>query len=378
MMDLHFLRELLPIALLLLLLELKLPARLRDLAARITPRPWLQTLLFAAPFLLLLNLLELPIGAAAHRILVRYGLSVQHWPGWAADAAKFVALETVIGLLITLVLFWRIRISPRRWWLQSWAIVMLFVILGVLVMPVVIDPLFNKFEPLQQTDPALVTQLEQVVARSGVSIPPSRIFLMRASAKTNETNAYVTGFGASKRVVVWDTTIKNMPPDEIAFIFAHEMGHYVLRHVPRSIAFTAVVMFLCFWIGARVAAWMIRRFGLRWGIASLQDPAALAILLLVLAAAQFLTEPIGNIYSRRIEHAADVYGQEAMHGLIPDPRITAAQSFQRLGEENLDTPERRPLIEWWTYSHPAIADRITFAAAYDPWVAGAHPRYFQR
>ncbi len=99
--------------------------------------------------------------------------------------------------------------TPRRWWLQCWAIFVLCIIFGVLVTPVLIDPLFNKFEPLAQTDPALVTQIEHVVARSGISIPPDRIFLMRACAKVTESNAYVTGFGASKRVVVWDTTIKN-------------------------------------------------------------------------------------------------------------------------------------------------------------------------
>ena len=379
LVDLHFLRELLPIALLLLLLQLRVPARMAACAARITPRRWLQVILFAAPFFLLLSLLELPGGIASHIILVHFGLSIQHWSSWFTDAAKAILIEEVlVSTLFAVILFWCIRRAPQRWWLRCWAIFVLCVVFGVLITPVVIDPLFNKFEPLSQTNPALVTQLEQVVARSGMSIPPERIFLMRASAKTTESNAYVTGFGASKRVVVWDTLIKNSPPNEISFIFAHEMGHYVLRHVLRGIVFTAVVMFVCFWLGARIVAWLILRFGPRWHIASLHDPAALAVLLLILSVMQVATEPIGNAFSRSIEHAADVYGQEAMHGLVPDPRATAAQSFQRLGEANLASPERRPFVEWWTYNHPATADRIAFAAAYDPWAANAHPKYFSK
>ncbi len=99
-------------------------------------------------------------------------------------------------------------------------------------------------------------------------------------------------------------------------------------------------------------------------------------MLLVLSVLQIAAEPVGNAFSRRIEHAADIYGQEAVHGLVPDPAATAARSFQRLGENNLDTPERRPFVEFWLYNHPAIADRITFAATYNAWSDGAHPKYF--
>ena len=156
------------------------------------------------------------------------------------------------------------------------------------------------------------------------------------------------------------------------------MGHYVLRHVLRGILFAAVLIFVGFWLGAQVVMWMIHRFGPRWRITSLQDPAALAILLLVLAVGQILAEPIANAISRHIEHAADVYGQEAIHGIVPNPAATAAQCLQHLGEQNLVTPERRPFVEFWLYNHPAVADRIAFAAAYDPWTAQAHPKYFSK
>lgn len=378
LVDLHFARELWPIALLLLLLELHVPARLAAFSTRRTARWRLQILLFSIPFFLLLAILELPIGIAAHHVLLRFGLSIQRWPSWFADVGKSTTVSVVVSTFLALLLFWRIRRSPRRWWFQGWIIAVLCTIFGVLVTPILIDPLFNKFEPLSQTNPALVAQLEQVVARSGMSIPPDRIFLMRASAKTNESNAYVTGFGASKRVVVWDTLIKTSSPDEISFLFGHEMGHYVLRHILQGLAFGAAMTFFGFWLGARAVGWLLRRFGPRWRIAAIDDVAALAVLLLVFSVLQIAAEPIGNAFSRRIEHAADVYGQEAIHGIVPNPQATVANSFQRLGEINLATPERRPFVEWWTYSHPAIADRITFAATYDPWATGAHPKYFQR
>jgi len=375
MVDLHFALELLPIALLILLLYLRVPSWIAGrIGARIR-QPWLQKLVFAAAFILLLQILLLPLSVIGHHIVLRFGLSIQRWPSWFADVAKSETLTVAIGTLLAAIVYSLLRHSPRRWWLWLWIIMVPLMAAAVVLTPLIIDPLFNKFEPLAQTDPALVIQLERVVERSGIAIPPDRIFLMRASAKVTETNAYVTGFGSSKRVVVWDTTLRSTPPDQIDFMFGHELGHYVLHHILYGMLFAAALMLLCFWLGAHVVTWLLGRFGPRWGIASLQDPAILAILLLVFVAAQFLTEPIGNAFSRHIEHAADVYGQEAIHGIVPDPAATAARGLQALGEQNLSTPERRPLVEFWCYSHPAIADRIAFAAAYHPWSEGVQPVY---
>lgn len=378
MVDLHFARELWPILLLILLLAFRIPARMSSRIGALTQRSWLQKLLFAVTFLLLLQLATLPLSILGHHILLRFGISIQRWPSWFADVARSYAITTLVGVLLAAILYFLLNHSPRRWWLWFWGIMIVLMVAGVTLTPIYIDPLFNKFEPLAQTNPALVSELERVVAHSGISIPPSRIFLMRASAKVTETNAYVTGFGSSKRVVVWDTTLHSIPPDQIDFMFAHELGHYVLHHVIAGMAFAAALMFLCFWLGSHLTAWMLRRFGPRWGIASLRDPAILAVLLLLFTAAQFATEPLANAFSRHIEHAADIYGQEALHGIVPDPAATAARSFQVLGEQNLATPERRPLVEFWSSSHPAIADRIAFAAAYHPWSEDSHPIYFRK
>jgi Zn-dependent protease with chaperone function len=363
---------------LVLLLALGVVARLRDWTLRLSNNRWAQGLAFVFLLLLAMRLLDLPLEIYGHRVALSYGLSVQGWGSWLADKGKMFALEWGIGGLLALLMFWVIRRSPERWWFWSWIPAALLVVAGVFATPYVIDPLFNRFEPLSQADPALVQRLEQVVARSGIPIPPERMFLMKASAKSTELNAYVTGFGASKRVVVWDTTIAHSTPDEIAFIFAHEMGHYALGHVVLGVALTCVGLLPLFWIGYHGVHLLLARFGAAWGIPSQQDWGALAVMLLVAVALSTLTEPVANAFSQAIEHNADVYGQEAVHGIVADPQAVGRQSFQVLGEESLDDPTPHPIFEWWFDTHPTIRFRTAFAEAYDPWAAGEQPKYFAK
>ncbi len=240
-----------------------------------------------------------------------------------------------------------------------------------------VDPMFNKFEPLAQSNPALVEQLERVAGRSGVSLPPDRMFYMRASEKVTSLNAYVTGFGPSKRLVLWDTTIAASTADELSGIFGHELGHYALNHIVLGVLLSAVMLLAGFFVGQRTAWSLLARYGARWHIRSQNDWACLVVLVLVLNALNFLSEPIENGVSRSIEHAADVYGQEAIHGIVADPQATTQQGFQRLGETSLDDPTPHPFVEFWTFSHPSTAERAAFAAAYNPWKAGEHPRYLR-
>ena len=202
-------------------------------AASVTRKPWLQGLCFAPLFLLLLTLFHLPLAILGHHISLRYGQSVQGWGSWFVDWGKALLLDLLTGTVVLSVLFALIR-NSRRWWLWLWIISLPMQVLVVFVLPLVVDPMFNHFEPLAQTNPALVQQLERVVDKTGVSIPPSRMFLMKASEKYTSSNAYVTGFGSSRRVVVWDNTLKSSPPDEILLIFGHELGHYVLHHIERG------------------------------------------------------------------------------------------------------------------------------------------------
>ena len=366
------------IAQLVLLLVLGIAAWMRDVAVRRSSNRWVQGFTFFLLFLLVTTLLDLPLSMYGHHLSVRYGQSVQHWGSWFGDQAKGFGLTYVFGGALVMLLFWVMGKSPRRWWCWFWLPTMAAVVLGVFISPLVIDPLFNKFEPLSQSNPALVARLEQVVARGGIEIPADRMFLMKASEKVTGLNAYVTGFGASKRVVVWDTSIAKATPDEISFIFGHEMGHYVLNHIYKGIAFTGVVLLVLFWLGFHGMQWLLARYGAGWRIAGQGDWAALVVLLLVVSAAAFLADPITNGYSRAQEHEADVYGQEAIHGIVADPQQTAQAAFQVLGEQSLTDPNPSGFVEFWTFGHPSVSRRAAFAASYDPWVAGQSPRYFTK
>ena len=362
---------------LLAVLNFRWAARLGAWAASVTPKPWLQGLCFAPLLLLLLSLLHLPLAVLGHHISLSYGQSIQGWASWFLDWSKALMLDLVSGTLVLSLLFALIR-SSRRWWLWLWVVSLPMQVFVIFVLPLAVDPIVNHFEPLAQTQPALVQQLERVVERTGISIPPSRMFLMKASEKVTSSNAYVTGFGASQRVVVWDTTLKNSPPDEVLLVFGHELGHYVLHHIERGLAMAAVLSLFFLWIGFRLARFLVSRYGPRWHIASLEDWAATALLLLVLSILSFAAEPISNSISRVQEHQADVFGSEVVHGIVADPGKVAAESFQRMGEQSLEYPYPSPFVVFWTYTHPPTAAREAFAAGYDPWQPGGHPRYFSR
>jgi STE24 endopeptidase len=374
---LHFAGEGWTILQLILLLTLGIPARMRNVAENLTKNRWGQCFLFVFLLLLLTTLLNAPLRICWHHVAVAYGLSVQGWASWTLDQAKSFLLAWLVGGVLVMMLFAVIRRSPRHWWFWFWIPTMIAVLFGVFLAPILVDPLFNKFEPLQQHDPALAAQLERVAIKSGVTLPPARMFYMKASQKVTSLNAYVTGFGPSKRLVLWDTTIAAATPDELAGVFGHELGHYALHHIVLGLLFTAVLLLVAFFLGQRMTQWLLRRYGARWKIRSQNDWACLAVLALVLNVLGFFSEPVENAFSRSIEHAADVYGQEAIHGIVADPQKTMQQGFQQLGETSLDDPTPHPLVEFWIFSHPSISSRAAFAAAYNPWTTGLHPKYFQ-
>ena len=371
--------ELWGIVSIILILQLGIAARIRNVAVNLTKNRWAQCFIFFLLFLILSTLLDLPLSLYEHHVSLAYGLSVQHWGSWFGDLAKAFVLTYIFGGLGVMLLFYFIRKFPRRWWIPTWAIVSALVVLIVYIAPLVIDPLFNKFEPLQQSNPALVAKLEQVVAKGkGIQIPPERMFLMKASDKVTTLNAYVTGFGSSKRVVVWDTSIAKGTPDEILFIFGHEMGHYVLGHIVSGILFSFVFILVSFFLGFYFFQYLLRRFGKQWRIPAQDNWAALYVFVLVLSVISFFGQPIQNAWSRAHEHAADVYGEEVVHGIIADPQATGQAAFQLLGENGYVAPDPNPLVEFWTGSHPPIWFRAAFAKHYDPFAPGAEPKYFKK
>lgn len=375
----HFASELWELVFLWILLATGTAARLGRWAAGTTGRRWLQAALFSAPLAALVFVAaDLPLAAIGHAFSLHYRISVESWPAWLIDEAKalglIVLLETLLLMLVFGLMHW--AWSRRRYWLWFAAATVPLMVLGTFLLPALIDPLFNTFEPLAKSHPALVTELQRIVARTGTHIPPERMYLMKASEKSNGLNAYVTGIGASKRIVVWDTTADRMPMDEILFTFGHESGHYVLNHIPKGLALGAVGVFALFWVVSHLARWLVSRFGATWQMHSVASLPGLVVLLLALAALQIVTEPVGCAVSRFIEHEADVYGQEAVHGIVPDPQETAVAAFNHLGAAYLDDPNPNPFLVFWTYDHPATQNRAIFASQYDPWAPGHQPRFF--
>ena len=353
-------------------------SRIATVASRVSSRGWLQGLIAIPAWLLILVLLELPASLLGHHVNLRYGISVEGWGAWWVDWLKSLALNLVLGVFVLSVLYAMLRRMPRRWWVAFWGFTVVVVVIGTYIAPLIVDPLFNRFQPLAQTDPALVEKLEVVAARGGLQIPRDRIFLMDASRRYTSPNAYVTGIGSSKRIVVWDTTLKEESPNEILFTYGHEQGHYVLHHIPKGIAFAALMFLVFYWIGSRLLAWLVRNKGPAWKIHAVSSWSSLGLVLLLLSVLSFLSEPLANSFSRMIEHQADVYGQEVIHGLVPDAQATVVHSFCSDAVLWLDNPSPSHFVEFWTYSHPSTEERAEFAAHYDPWGPGHSPRYFSR
>lgn len=363
------------IVVLWILLKLRVSPAFRDLAERASKNSFVQTLIFVPLLILLIAGIGLPIDIYQHHISRAYGLSVQGWASWAGDWCKAEAVSLVITVLAVFALFLIIRKSPRRWWFYFWLLTLPFLVFLIFIAPVILDPLFNKFEPLQEKQPQLVSEIERVTQRGGLHIPRDRMFEMEASEKVTTYNAYVTGIGATKRVVVWDNTARDLTIPETLFVFGHEMGHYVLNHIYKGLAFFAIMMLLAFWLGSKIVLGMLTRWGEAWHVRGINDLAALPVLMLALSLLTLVGEPIGNAFSRHIEHQADIYGLEVTHGLFPNNGEVAASAFQKLGEKSYDYPEPNPLLVLWSYNHPTIADRIRFALHYDPWHTHAGPKY---
>lgn len=354
------------IAILLLLLRLRFFSALRDFAeSRTASRP-LQALIIVPALFSTLGLLNLPLRVYWHHLSLGYQQSVQPWGPWLWDWTKAELLTMVFALPVVFVLFALIRSRPRTWWYYAWLGAIPLTVFIVFISPWYIDPLFNKFRPLQEKYPQLTESIVRLTYAAGYPVPRDRIFLMEASAKTNAINAYVTGLGASTRIVIWDTSIRKCTPDELLCIVGHEMGHYVFHHVAKGVAFFLAMLLFALYLAYRLLEWLIARRGATWGIRGPSDWAALGVLLLLLNVMGFFAEPIGNAFSRMQEHAADVYGLEIVQGLIPNANEVAARSFQVLGEEDLSDPNPSRFIVFWLYSHPPLNDRLRFAYDFVP------------
>lgn len=347
-----------------LLLVSGLSRRMRDAAARITKRPFLMAMLYIALFTIAVGVLEFPLSYFAGFVVPhQFELTDQTFGSWMLDMLKGLGVGIAIGSVVGALALLGIR-KVRRWWVPLWLASVPFVILMVVVQPLVIDPLFNKYEPLQ--DEVLRRKLLDLASRAGIE--GGRVYQVNKSKQTRTMNAYVTGIGPSNRIVMWDTLLAKMNHDEILGVMGHEMGHYVLKHIWKTLAFVLALSVIVFYVVYRAYEPGLRRWGSRWGLSEgtqRGDPATLPWLLLVASAISFLLSPVISGYSRMHEHEADVFALEVTH--LNEAFATA---FVKMAEDSKRDPSPHPFIKFWRYTHPPIAERIPFALQYRPWERG--------
>ena len=352
-----------------LLLFTGFSARLRELAFRLARR-WLPALaLYAFLFILSTAVLTLPFDY--YQSFVRehaYGLSNQGLGKWLGDWLKAVGLSGLGLALVLWIPYLLLRRSPRRWWLYAGLATLPVATVVLIVSPVWIDPWFNDYGPLK--DRALERRILAVADRAGVS--GSKVFEVNKSVDTRTVNAYVTGVGATKRIVLWDTILAKLEPEQLEFVVAHELGHFVLHHVRAWILVVTLLATLSLYVVHRVAGLVIARFSRRLGFERLSDFASLPLLILLGTAVSFLATPLLLAFSRYQEHEADRFAIELTRN-----NRAAATTFVRLQEENLTAPRPGALYNLWRASHPSLGDRIDFANGYRPWESGGKLRYGQ-
>lgn len=310
--------------------------------------PWVSMVLF---FLLLFyagTLLELPFDLyTTFAVEERFGFNRQSVGLWLADLVKSLLLSTVLLSVLLLLVFWLIRLFPHFWWLTVWLMFCGFSILMMYLVPYVIEPLFNTFAPLADED--LEKRLRQLMARAGLTI--SRVLTMDASKRSGHSNAYFSGIGKVKRIVLFDTLLASHEPDEIAAILAHEAGHWKKKHIAKGLLLSQAVA-LCGCYGLFVLCssdWLLAIFAMRTDSRPVR--LLLAGFLLTLLARPF--SPLLHLLSRHHEKEADAFAVQLVGG-----STSLATALGKLGADNLANLHPHPLYAAVYYSHPPLVTRV--------------------
>ncbi|MFC5908783.1 M48 family metallopeptidase [Streptacidiphilus monticola] len=300
-----------------------------------------------------LSLVGLPLSVRGEIVNRRWGLSVRRWSLFATDALKGFALAALVSAGVATALYALLRSAPARWWLWAALAGAAGVFLLSFLVPVVLEPLFNRFRPLDEGP--LREQLAALVAGSGV--PVRQLLVSDASRRTTATNAYVSGIGRTRRLVLWDTTIQQAPHEEVAAIAAHELGHAARRDVLGLTALSALGVAA----GTAVLAAALRSPALlsAAGVSRQQDPRSLGLVLAVVAVLGAVTGPAFNAVSRRVEARADGYALD----LTQAPDAVVAME-RRLAVANLTDLDPDRLTVWLFATHPPIRDRIAHARSW--------------
>lgn len=309
-----------------------------------------QVLLGGALLAVIGRLATLPSAAYSEMVLRRYGLSTQSWGSWAVDAAKAFALSTAITVGVLLALYAVVRAAPRSWWLWAAGGGAALVLVASFAYPIVVEPLFNRFTPMPAGP--MRTSLLELARADGV--PVRDVLVADASRRTTALNAYVSGFGATRRIVVYDTLLRTATPEEVRLVVAHELGHAKRNDVLYGTIAGALAVATAICGAALLLRW--RWLLERGGVTGIADPRSLALLLAVFTVASLAVSPITQLVSRRIEARADVHSLE----LTRDPAGFVAMQRQ-LAVTNLSELEPNPIVYALFASHPTAPQRIAVA-----------------
>jgi len=338
-------------AILFLLLQTRLSARIRDWAERVTQGKHLQTLVYFLPVYLFVFLLQFPMSVYEGYFREhQYGLSTQNFAGWFRDQAVGLAVGLVLGAIALTILFAIVRRLGASWWVWGALASVVLLMFTVLIAPVYIAPLFNTYTKL--TDPKVKDPILSMARANG--IPATDVYEVDESRQSNRVSANVSGFWGTERISLNDNLLKHCTPEEIITTMGHEMGHYVLNHVYKDIFFFALFFLGSFAFLNWSLHWSLARWGERWQIRGITDVAVLPLAALLLSVFFFLTTPIGNTWTRTQEYEADIFGLNA--GRQPDGE---AAVDLKLGDYRKLDPS--PLEEFVFYDHPSGRTRITAA-----------------
>jgi STE24 endopeptidase len=332
----------------ILLLQLRWSAALRNFAERITRFRPLQTFIYWVEFLIVTSILGFPLAAYEDFFRERkYGLATQTFGPWMGDQFKMLLVNIILGGILTMLLFGVVRRLPRTWWIWGSVISIVFLAFSILIAPVFIFPLFKKFTRLD--DPRITAPILRMARANGISAKD--VFQMDASRQTTRMSANVSGFGRTMRITLNDNLLRRGSPEEIQSVMGHEMGHYVLHHIYKSVEFFFIVIVS----GFAILRWSLERslvrWGERWQIRGIGDTAVLPLVFLILSALGFLSTPILNTHIRTQEYEADMYGLNASRQ--PDG---SAQGAIHLGEYRKMNPGA--IEEWIFFDHPSGRNRI--------------------
>ncbi|MFZ1682938.1 MAG: M48 family metallopeptidase [Candidatus Zixiibacteriota bacterium] len=332
-------------------------ARLRDLA-KAWKYQFLILWLYLILFLGILYVVSFPFDYYRNFVVESdYGFMNQSFGGWLMDGLKSLGLSMLFGIIPAFFLYFVIE-RFKRWWLVFSIGAIPVIVFFVVITPVVISPLFNKFEPLK--DKVLESELLSLASKAGIE--GSKVFEVDASKQSSKINAYVTGLFNTKRIVLYDTIIKGFTHDEIKFVMGHEMGHYVLHDVWSGLAIFWVLLTFLLWLADKTIHGIIQKYRTKFKFERLGDIASLPLVMLFLTVMMFFMQPIQNTVSRMMEHRADKFGMN----ISEVPGETAAIAFDKLAAYNLSDPDPSDIVEFWFYSHPALKKRMEFVRTYKP------------